>query len=35
MDWLKFFAVEAKRPDLLFGLDDLTPVLKQPKPPIL
>jgi len=34
-DWLKFFAVEAKRPDLLFGLDDLTPVLKQPKPPIL
>jgi len=35
MDWLKFFAVEAKRPDLLFGLDDLTPVLKQPKTPIL
>jgi len=35
MDWLKFFAVEAGRPDLLFGLDDLTPVLKHPKPPIL
>jgi hypothetical protein len=34
-DWLRFFAVEAGRPDLLFGLDDLTPVLKQPKPPIL
>jgi len=35
MDWLRFFAVEAGRPDLLFGLDDLTPVLKKPNPPIL
>jgi hypothetical protein len=35
LDWLKFFAVEAGRPDLLFGLDGLTPVLKKPKPPIL
>jgi hypothetical protein len=35
LDWLKFFALEAGRPDLLFGLDDLTPVLKKPKPPIL
>ena len=35
LDWLKFFAVEAGRPDLLFGLDGLTPVLKKPNPPIL
>ena len=35
MDWLRFFAVEAGRPDLLFGLDGLTPVLKKPNPPIL
>jgi hypothetical protein len=35
LDWLKFFAIEAGRPDLLFGLDELTPVLKKPKPPIL
>jgi len=35
LDWLKFFALEAGRPDLLFGLDDLTSVLKKPKPPIL
>jgi hypothetical protein len=35
MDWLRFFAIEAGRPDLLFWLDDLTPVLKQPKPSIL
>jgi len=35
LDWLRFFAVEAGRPNPLFGLDDLTPVLKQPKPPIL
>jgi hypothetical protein len=34
-DWLRFFALEAGRPDLLFGLDGLTPILKKPKPPIL
>ena len=35
MDWLRFFAVEAGHPNPFFGLDDLTPVLKQPNPPIL
>jgi hypothetical protein len=35
LDWLKFFALEAGRPDLLFGLDRLTAVLKKTKTPIL
>jgi hypothetical protein len=35
LDWLKFFALEAGRPDLLFGLDDFAPVLKTSKSPTL
>jgi len=35
LDWLKFFALEAGRPDLLLELDGLTAVLKQINKPIL